>query len=92
MQNQLIKHQAVELGRTEGEKQGKALRKQRRRNAAMRYLGDFLAGIARGFGVAIGFTLLGGIALMFLQRIAFSNVPLIGTFVAELLRIIRLQL
>lgn len=84
--------QALEMGRSAGRQQEKMLRRQRRRDAALRYLNDFLAGVARGFGVAIGFTLLGGIALMVLQRVAFSNVPVIATFVADLLRVIQLQM
>lgn len=82
---------ALEMGKEQGKAQQKGLRKRRRHAAALRYLNDFLAGVARGFGVAIGFTLLGGIALMFLQRLAFSNMPVIGAFVADLLRIIKLQ-
>ncbi|SHM07927.1 hypothetical protein SAMN05660826_00165 [Caldanaerovirga acetigignens] len=53
---------------------------------------NFLAGVARGFGMAVGFTLLGALALYILQRVVILNLPLIGDFIAELVRIVQDEL
>ncbi|MGI6686078.1 MAG: DUF5665 domain-containing protein [Bacillota bacterium] len=50
---------------------------------------NFLAGIARGFGIAVGFTLLGAIAFVILQRLVGLDLPLIGDFIAELLKYVQ---
>lgn len=63
----------------------------------MRYLNDvwrllwvnFLTGLARGFGTAIGFTILGAIAITVLQRVAVDNLPIIGRFLAQVVRIVQ---
>lgn len=49
---------------------------------------NFLAGLARGLGIAIGATLLGGVFLFFLFRLADLNLPLIGEFIARLVSIV----
>ncbi|MGE5560010.1 MAG: DUF5665 domain-containing protein [Chloroflexota bacterium] len=53
---------------------------------------NFIAGIARGFGMAIGFTLLGALVVYALQRSFFVNMPVIGRVLAELVRIVQRQL
>lgn len=53
---------------------------------------NFLAGLARGLGTAVGFTLLGALVLYILQRLVLLNLPLIGDFIAELVRIVNQQL
>jgi hypothetical protein len=50
---------------------------------------NFIAGISRGFGIAIGFTLLGAIAFIVLQRLVGLDLPLIGDFIAELLKYVQ---
>jgi len=50
---------------------------------------NFIAGIARGFGIAIGFTLLGAIAFIILQRLVGLNLPLVGDFIAELVKYVQ---
>ena len=49
------------------------------------------AGLMRGFGTAIGFTILGAAVIYFLQQLAYQNLPLIGGFIAEIMRIVDLQ-
>lgn len=49
---------------------------------------DFLSGIARGLGFSIGFSILGALLLYLLRNAALSNLPVIGRFVAELVRIV----
>jgi len=53
---------------------------------------NFLGGIARGFGTAIGFTLLGALAVYILQRIVILRLPIIGTFIADIIKIVQKQL
>jgi hypothetical protein len=53
---------------------------------------NFLAGVARGVGMAIGFTLLGAIALYILQRMVQLNLPLISDFIAEIVWMVQNQM
>lgn len=45
---------------------------------------SFLAGIARGIGTAIGFSLLGAVLIYFLRYIVMLNLPVIGAFVRDI--------
>ena len=49
---------------------------------------DFLSGIARGVGFSIGFSVLSALLLYLLRNAALSNLPVLGRFVAELVRIV----
>lgn len=53
---------------------------------------NFLAGIARGFGLALGFTVVGAFFLYGLGKIASLNLPVVGEFVAEITRIVQNEL
>jgi len=53
---------------------------------------NFWAGIYRGFGMAIGFTILAGIVIYILQEIITLNIPVIGDFIADIVRIVQNQL
>lgn len=53
---------------------------------------NFLTGIARGLGIAVGFTVLGALLLLILQRLVVLNLPLIGEFIAEIVRLVELNL
>lgn len=53
---------------------------------------NFFAGIARGFGIAIGFTLVGAAALVLLGRIAQLNLPVVSEFLADVIRLVQLEL
>ncbi len=58
-------------------------------NDPRRYLVvNFAGGIARGLGIAVGATFLGALVLYFLQRLVVLNLPLIGDFIADLIRIV----
>lgn len=50
---------------------------------------NFISGLARGFGMAIGFTFLGAIAIYFLQKVITLNIPLIGDFIADVVKIVQ---
>lgn len=53
---------------------------------------NFLSGLARGFGIAIGLTIIASIFLVLLTRLASLNLPVIGKYIAELVRIVNQQL
>ncbi len=53
---------------------------------------NFIGGLARGVGIGIGFTLLAALVFLILQRLALVNIPVIGTFIADLVRIVQAQL
>lgn len=53
---------------------------------------NFLAGVARGFGVAVGVTILGAVVLYILQRSFVRNIPVLGSFIAEIVRIVEMEL
>lgn len=69
---------------------------QMRLDAYLRYVHDwkkrivfeFLSGIARGVGFSVGFSILGALLLYLLRNIALTNLPVIGRFLAELVRIV----
>lgn len=49
---------------------------------------NLLAGILRGVGIGIGFTLITAIILAILQRIVVLNIPIIGEYIGDILDII----
>ncbi|NLN17883.1 MAG: hypothetical protein GX162_01215 [Firmicutes bacterium] len=53
---------------------------------------NFVAGLARGFGMAVGFTVIGAVFLLSLARLATLNLPIIGEFVADVARIVQNEL
>lgn len=53
---------------------------------------NFIAGLSRGFGTAIGFTLLGAILLYVLQSAFIRNIPVVGGFIADLVRVVQYDL
>lgn len=53
---------------------------------------NFWQGVARGFGMAIGFTILAGLVIYVLQKIVVLNTPVIGSFIAEIVNIVQNQL
>lgn len=53
---------------------------------------NFVTGLARGFGIAVGFSAIGALFLYALGRLAALKLPVIGSFVAELVRIVQQEL
>ncbi|MDK2784185.1 MAG: hypothetical protein PWQ41_975 [Bacillota bacterium] len=51
---------------------------------------NFLAGVARGLGMAVGFTLVGALVIYALRRMV--SIPVIGTFIAQIVDIVTTQL
>lgn len=52
-------------------------------------LANFMGGVARGFGIAIGFTLLGAVVIYLLQVAVKWKLPLIGEFISEIVNIVQ---
>ena len=52
---------------------------------------NFFAGIARGFGFAVGFAILGAIVLYAMQRLVLLNLPIIGGVVTEVVKLVKLN-
>lgn len=49
---------------------------------------NLLAGIARGIGGGIGFTVITGIIIYFLQKIVRLNIPIIGEYINDIVEIV----
>lgn len=53
---------------------------------------NFISGVARGLGIAVGFTLLGALVLVVLQRLVVLNLPVVSDFIAKIVRLVQIQL
>ncbi|UOF89175.1 DUF5665 domain-containing protein [Fodinisporobacter ferrooxydans] len=53
---------------------------------------NFISGLARGVGIGIGFTVLAALFVYTLQALEVLNLPIVGTFIADLVRIVQAQL
>ncbi len=49
---------------------------------------NFLAGLARGFGASVGFTLLTALLLYLLQKVVKLDLPIISEFIGDIVRIV----
>lgn len=56
------------------------------------YCMQFLGGIVRGLGTAIGFTVLGAVLVWLLQGLAQRNLPVIGDFLAQIVDLVQRRL
>ncbi|MGN0793834.1 MAG: DUF5665 domain-containing protein [Aristaeellaceae bacterium] len=56
------------------------------------YRMQFLGGMIRGLGTAIGFTILGAVLVWLLQGLAQRNLPVIGDFLAEIVALVQHRL
>ena len=64
--------------------------------AYLRYVDDrrrqfvvnFMAGLARGLGAAVGFSVLGATVIVILKRLATANLPGIGRWLAEVVKMV----
>ena len=50
---------------------------------------NFLAGVARGIGGGIGFTVITAIIIYFLQKIVRLNIPIIGEYINDIIDIVQ---
>lgn len=52
------------------------------------FFANFIAGLARGFGASIGFTLLAAVIIYILQGVVKLNLPIIGEFISDIVNIV----
>lgn len=52
---------------------------------------NLILGMARGLGMAIGFTLLGALVLFLLKQLIILNLPLISDFIAQIVKLVQLE-
>ena len=45
---------------------------------------NFAAGLARGLGMSVGFTILGALLVYFMRQLVWSNIPWLSQFIAEI--------
>jgi hypothetical protein len=55
-------------------------------------INNFIGGLARGLGMAVGFTILGAIVVWLLQDLAARNLPVIGGFLAKIVSLVQQNL
>ncbi len=53
---------------------------------------NFWIGVARGFGMAVGFTVLAALFIYLLKQVILLNIPHIGQFIADIIDIVQTQL
>jgi len=53
---------------------------------------NLVTGIARGIGIAIGFTVFAATIIYVLQKLGALNLPIIGDYIADLVKIVQAQL
>ncbi len=53
---------------------------------------NLISGVARGIGIAVGFTIFAGTILYLLQFLGALNLPIIGGYIAEIVKIVQAQL
>lgn len=53
---------------------------------------NLLSGAARGVGIAIGFTFFAATIIYVLQPLGALNLPIVGDYIADIVRIVRRQL
>lgn len=53
---------------------------------------NFWGGVARGVGMAVGFTILGALLVLILRDLAQRNLPLIGDALAEIVSVVQRQM
>lgn len=62
-----------------------------RRPWRMLYL-NLLSGVARGFGIAVGFSLVSALFVWLIVRLAALNLPVIGEFIASIANIVQYEM
>lgn len=53
---------------------------------------NFISGVAKGFGFAVGFTILGALLVYILQKVLVLNLPVISDIIAEMVKLVQLKL
>lgn len=53
---------------------------------------NLISGIARGVGIAVGFTVFAATIVYLLRMLGALNLPVIGDFIADIVKIVQIQL
>jgi len=53
---------------------------------------NFIAGLSRGVGIALGFTFFAATIVYLLQMLGALNLPIVGDYIADIVRIVQRQL
>lgn len=53
---------------------------------------NFVGGVARGLGMAVGFSLLGALLIYVLQKVGWEKIPFIGDMINDIMNIIENKL
>ncbi|WP_082927094.1 MULTISPECIES: DUF5665 domain-containing protein [Paenibacillus] len=53
---------------------------------------NILSGTSRGIGIAVGFTFFAATIIYFLQVLGALNLPIVGDYIADIVRIVQRQL
>lgn len=53
---------------------------------------NFISGVARGLGIAVGFTILGAVLIYFLRKLVLLNLPVIGGFIAQVVQMVQIKM
>lgn len=53
---------------------------------------NFAAGVARGLGLAVGFTILGAVIIYIIRELALLNLPVIGKLIAQIVRMVQQEI
>ncbi len=61
-------------------------------NRKRMFWSHFWGGVARGVGMAVGFTILGAILVLVLQDLAKRNLPVIGDVLAQIVSVVQKRL
>ncbi len=61
-------------------------------NPKKMFFANFIAGLARGFGASVGFTLLAAVIIYILQGVVKLNLPIIGEFISDIVNIVNSNL
>lgn len=52
------------------------------------FVSNFISGVSKGIGIGIGFTVLTAILIIILQKIVTLNIPVIGDYIADIVKIV----
>lgn len=50
---------------------------------------NFISGVARGLGIAVGFSILFAFIVIFLKQLVTLNLPFIGDFIAQIVNMVQ---
>lgn len=53
------------------------------------FIRNFMAGVSRGIGIGIGVTIISAILVYILQKIVTLNIPVIGTYIKDIVDIVQ---